>query len=227
MGYTAIFVKGGKELFRAQMVAGYQLPLTGMRKGPDGWSVEVNTRFVDKSSDIKSLFHHLFTEKRTLGGWNRRKTLESAASFDQAVQSLSAVPYCGNEFNIVGGVQKGAILARNADGLTYQLPLGQNRYIIMTNFDFIYHDKREWFDPTPANGKGLMHPRRLAAEVLLNATTTLTPGVLFSVLDDRRVMAKDTIFQVIMNVEKGLWNASLPACKECSPHDLSTSVLLI
>ena len=37
MTYNAVFVRGGKELFTAQMVAAYQQILTGIRRGSDGY----------------------------------------------------------------------------------------------------------------------------------------------------------------------------------------------
>jgi len=66
---------------------------------------------------------------------------------------------------------------------------------------------REWFDPTGGNGAG--HPRRIAAQKQLNATEVLTPEALFSVINNKGVFA-DTIFQAIINVEKGVWDVSQP-----------------
>ena len=37
---TGIFTKGGKEVFRSQIVAGYAQLITGMRKGPNGFAIE-------------------------------------------------------------------------------------------------------------------------------------------------------------------------------------------
>jgi len=113
----------------------------------------------------------------------------------------------------VSGVKKGTILARNPDGVAKALVLGQSNfecrddYIIITNFDFFYYDIREWFDPT---GGKIGRPRRIVAQRILNATQVLTPEVLFDVINTVGVIATDTIFQAIINVEKGLWNVSLP-----------------
>merc|ERR1712151_796593 len=60
------------------------------------------------------------------------------------------------------------------------------------------------------------HPRRIAAQRLLNATSALTPEVLFATISDKGVMAKDTIFQSVANVETGVFNITLPACEECN-----------
>lgn len=136
-------------------------------------------------------------------------------NYEDAIAALSSLPYSGTEYNIVSGVKKGAILARNPDGLAYQLPLSDSKkdYIIMTNFDYVYHDLREKFDPT--GGNGFLHPRRQPAEKILDKADVITPELLFSVINEKAVMAKDTIYQVMINVEAGIWNASLPACTEC------------
>lgn len=227
MTYVGIFTKGGKEIFRAQMIGGYHAVLTGMRKGPNGYGIQINTRFVDsinQAGGIKEMLHNVFTEKRNYSGWTKRKILENIDNYEAAVEAFSTKPYAATEYNIVSGVKKGTILARNPDGVAYQLPLGRNKYVIITNFDYIYHDIREWFDPT--GGKGIGHPRRPAAERILNKTDVLTPEVLFGVINDVEVMAKDTIFQVVMNVEKGLWNASLPACTDCG-RDSHASIWVV
>jgi len=213
--YSGIFKKGGQEIFRAQMMAGYSCLVTGMKMGANGFSLETNTRFPEKTGDNKEMLHNLLVEKRVLNGWTVRKTLEMAADYEAAVQMLSTTPYVAPIYNIVAGVRKGTILARGPDKVDFQLTLGQSNpecrsdYIIITNFDFWWGDIREWFDPTG----GLGHPRRLTAQKILNATSPLTPEVIFSALSAKGVMATggdDTIFQGMFNVEKGLWNISLP-----------------
>jgi len=228
--YTGIFKKSGKELFRAQMLAGYSLPATGMKMGSNGFSLELNTRFPDHKHGDEELLKNLFTEKRPLNGWVVRKVLETAADYEAAVEALSTTPYCTTEYHIIGGVRKGTILARNPDGLAYQMTLGKANYqcpedyIIITNFDYFFHDDREWFDPT--GGKGAGHPRRIAAQKILNSTKTLTPEALYATISDFEVQAKDTIFQAIMNVEIGLWNTSLPACTKCGDSKLSQTMFV-
>jgi hypothetical protein len=53
--------------------------------------------------------------------------------------------------------------------------------------------------------------RRVAAQTMLNATTVggITADVLFQTLNHKDVLA-DTVFQAIINVEKGVWNISQP-----------------
>ena len=128
-------------------------------------------------------------DKVEFAGWTRRKVFENAADYEAAVETLSTAPYISTEYNIVGGVRKGAILARNPKGLAYKMVLGESNYkcrddyIIITNFDYVYHDIREWFDPTEASGKGIGHPRRVAAQKMLNASSALTPQVLSTVIN--------------------------------------------
>jgi len=220
MAYTGIFNRNGEEVFRAQTIAGYSSILTGMRKGPNGYTIEINTRFADHVGGYREALHHLFSDKRNISGWIKRKILENIDNFEDAVEAFSTTPYPASEYNIVSGVRKGVILARNPDGLAYKLSLNKSdkRYIIMTNFDYPWHDIKEIFDPTTV--KGIFHPRRKAAQQILDDVSVLTPELIFDVLNDDGVMAKDTIFQVIMNVEKGFWNASLPACVDCGRDEL-------
>lgn len=213
MAYNAVFTRGGKEVYTAQMIAGYSAVLTGIKRGSNGYTIEINTRYGGKFGTNKELFKHLFTEKRPISGWVKRETLDNITDYEDAVQHLSTTPYAATEYNIISGVKKGVILARDPDGLAYKLELGDNRYIIMTNFDYVYHDIKEWFDPTCM--KGIGHSRRKGAEKILDKSATLTPELLFSVLNDEGVIATDTIFQAIMNVERNQYNTSLPHCKEC------------
>ena len=121
-----------------------------------------------------------------------------------------------HRYTIVSGVRKGTILSRDPDRVAHTQTLGKpnfeerSDYILMTNFDFFWHDAREYLDPTA--GLGLFHPRRVEAQRRLNATSLggITPDVLFDTINARGVIATDTIFQAVMSVEKGLWNASQP-----------------
>jgi hypothetical protein len=215
--YTGIFKKGGKEIFRSQMVAGYCQVVTGMRMGPNGYSLERNTRYPDHKDGNDAMFKNL-ADGRPLNGWVLRKIMEENADYDSAIAAIAKVPYVSTEYAIVSGVKKGIILSKNPDDVAYTQTLGQQNfderedYIIMTNFDFFDHDIREYFDPT---GGQIGYPRRVAAQKLLNSTAdkSLTPEFLFNTINAKGVLA-DTIFQAVMNVEKGLWNVSQPDLSE-------------
>ena len=151
---------------------------------------------------------------RPLNGWSVRKIIETNADYDSAVAAIRKVPYVSTEYAIISGVKKGVILSRNPDDVAFTQTLGQQNfeeredYVIMTNFDFFHHDIREYADPT---GGSVGHPRRIAAQKLLNSTAdkSLTAEFLFETINAKGVIA-DTIFQAIINVEKGLWNVSMP-----------------
>ena len=59
--------------------------------------------------------------------------------------------YASTEYAIVSGVRKGTILARNPNEVAHVQTLGKSNfeerfdYILVTNFDFFWHDIREWF----------------------------------------------------------------------------------
>lgn len=105
-------------------------------------------------------------------------------------------------------MRKGTILARAPDSVAHTLDLGvaPSGYLLVTNFDYWWHDVRAWFDPTSGH---LLRPRRMVAAKLLDAAGTLTPAVLNATINADGVLA-DTVFQAIINVEKDLWLTSKP-----------------
>lgn len=212
MVYVAKFQKGGKEIFRAQMVCGYQQVITGMKMGADGFAVERNTRYPSHPGGNNEMFTNLYSG-RILNGWTLRKILENEDTFDAAIDAIATTHFCSTEYAIVSGVKKGVILSKDPESVAHRQTLGQvnfdepEEYIIMTNFDFFFHDFREYFDPT---NHMIGHPRRIFAQKLLNASLdSLTPEVLYDTINAKGVIA-DTIFQAIMNVENGVWNVSIP-----------------
>jgi len=215
MTYNGIFYKEGKEIFTTQMIAAYSSPLTAIRRGKNGYTIEINTRYPPKEWNVKNLMRHLFEEKRTTSGWIKRKVLENIDNFEDAVTALSTRPFASSEFIIMSGVQKGVILARDPDDLYHQQTLGPNKndYIAITNFDFWDHDKKEWLDPTSIH---FGHSRRIGVERLLNKSDNINFDQLYATLNDDEVIAKDTIFQMLANVETDSYKTFLPDCKDCS-----------
>jgi hypothetical protein len=214
--YEGVFTKGGKEVFRSQMIAGYVMVITGARFSDNGYAIERNTRYTDHAKGNREMVANLL-QGRDLNGWSLRKVLEEVDNYDDAVDAIATVPYASTEYAIVSGVRKGAIFSRNPDDTAFVQTLGQanyeerDDYIIITNFDFFWNDVREWFDPT--GGGGIAHPRRIAAQKQLNSTQVLTPDVLYDVINNPGVFA-DTIFQAVINIEKGIegggWDVSQP-----------------
>jgi len=222
--YTANFKKGGQELFKGQMIAAYALPLTGLKKGSNGFSMETNTRYLDHHGGNKEWINNLLKEKRPLNSWTVRKILEQQPDFESAVKAAKEEPLVATQYLIMSGVKKGTIIARNPNDVSYQLTLGQpnyhcrDDYIIVTNFDYWYHDIREYFDPTSQLGLG--HSRRTAAQKILNSSAVLTQDVMWKTISDKGVEATDTIFQAVINVEIGMWNVTLPPCKDCGKQEV-------
>ena len=211
--YVGIFTKGGKEVFRSQMVAGYTMVVTGARFGSNGYAIERNTRYTDHWGGNLQMLEQLF-KGVPLNGWSLRKILEDTPDYDSAVSKIRSVEYASTEYAIVSGVKKGTIISRAPKSVVFTQTLGEHNfeerddYIIMTNFDFFHGDIREWFDPTGHGGFG-KPVRRVAAQKILNATSPLTQAVLFDAINAQYVIA-DTVFQAIINVEKSIWNVSQP-----------------
>jgi len=213
--YEGVFTKGGKEVFRSQLIAGYTMMITGVRMGKNGFAIERNTRYTDHWGGNSEMLKAV-TSGAELNGWQLRKVLEDIDNYDDAIKRIKTMPYASTEYTIVSGVQKGTIISRNPTNVAYEQVLGQHNfderddYIIITNFDFFWHDIREWFDPTGHGGFG-KPSRRVAAQTMLNATAEnqLTPDILFTTINYEHVIA-DTVFQSIINVEKGIWNVSQP-----------------
>jgi hypothetical protein len=207
--YNAVFKKGGKEIFTGQMIFPLQQVGTGMRRGPNGYAYEFNARYGDTAMDSKSLMLNLYKEKRKPGGWIARKILENNDNYEDAVKAFSDTPLPGKEYAILSGANDGVILARNADSVAYKMDLGKNRYILMTNFDYLYNDPKEnimWEKEVS---------RREKAQRILNASKVITPALLQQVITDDQVQIGATIFQAMMSVKHGVYNSTLPRCPGC------------
>jgi hypothetical protein len=213
--YNGVFTRGGVEIFRSQLMVGYTMVITGI-KGlgeTDGFAIERNTRFIEHKGGAEETLAQL-TSGVDLNGWTLRKVFEEESAFDSAVSRISTTPFASTEYVIVSGVQEGTILSKSCQGLAHRITLGSgpSDYIIMTNFDYYWNDVREFFDPTAGGGFG-RPTRRGEATKLLDAAVAagqpLTPDTLFGIINAPYVLA-DTIFQVVMSVEGGLWNTSIP-----------------
>ena len=79
--YNGIFQKNNTELFRAEMIAGYTMPITAVLMGKDGYAVERNTRFSDHVGGNVEVIKYLFEDRRTLNGWQIRNVLLARDSF--------------------------------------------------------------------------------------------------------------------------------------------------
>ena len=181
--------------------------------GQDGYIVERNTRYGGPDCHAQKC-----NEWPARAKWvGLRKILETTPDYETAVSKIKSSPFASTEYSIVSGVQKGTIISKAPDSVAHvqELPEGEkNSYIIMTNFDFFFHDIREFFDPTGLgpNGKhsGFGNPsRRKAAQAVLDSASALTPDLLYSTINGDWTIA-DTVFQLIGSVEKNVWNISAP-----------------
>lgn len=207
--YNAIFKKGGKEIFTGQMIFPLQQIGTGMRRGPNGYSYEFNARYGDTAMDSKTLMTNLYHERRKPGGWIARKILENTDNYEDAVKAFSNTPIPGREYAIISGVKNGVILAREPDSVAYTMDLGKNRYILMTNFDYLYNDPKEWFMWEKEVS------RRERAQRILNESKVITPALLQEVITDEQVQIGATVFQAMMSVQHNTYNTTLPHCPGC------------
>lgn len=213
--YNAVYKKGGKEVFTGQMVFPYQSVLTGIRRGPNGYAYSYNSRYGDTDDDTKYLMYNLFERNMTLSGWSVRKTMENVDNYDDALIAFRTTPYPNKEYNLISGVKKGSILARDADGVAYDLNLADAKddhpYVVMTNYDWIKNDPKEFVADPRQHGSSA----RLNAQKLLNASNRLSPQVLESVIDDEGVQEPSTIFHAMMSVEHNVYESALPHCEQC------------
>ena len=95
-----------------------------MKKGPNGFAIERNTRYPDHVKGNNEMFEHL-TSGRELNGWTLRKILETQPDFESAIDAISTAPYCSTEYAIVSGVRKGKIIARDPDSVAHVQTLGE------------------------------------------------------------------------------------------------------
>lgn len=217
--FNGVFTKGGKEIFTGQMTAISPLVLTGIRRGPNGYSTEINTRWLDHG--VQAVMEHLFKEHREPSGWLVRKVMENNVNYEDAVQAMSNAKFASPLYILMSGVKKGVILAHDPDSLAYKLEFGKKRYIIMTNYDYISPTKHKsstvnskaWLDTVELNGFG--QRQRLAADTIMNASKNVTAELLHQALNDKAVISSETIFQAIINVEKDMYKSTLPHCLDC------------
>lgn len=217
MVYDAKFMKGGKEVYTAQMVFPLLQPFTAIRRGHNGYSYQHNHRYIDSLEDGKLLMEKLYVERCIPSGWTARKILEETGNYEDAVKSFSTMRYPHPEYNLISGVRKGTILARDPDKLAYKLDLKKRRYIIMTNFDFPVDDESELLQSSKkkkTNKKKGLSPRE-RAQHLLDKGKVMSPMLMQNVLNDQDVVSNNALFEAMINVEHDKYSTTLPYCGNC------------
>ena len=207
--YEGVFTRNGSVVFRAEMVAGYVSLLTGYRPGASGYVVERNTRYPAHRGGNREMLDNLLGGV-PLSGWTLRRMIESISTYDEALARVQSAHFVATEYVVMSGVRRGHIVARDPASVAHLSTLGPAAYVIVTNFDYWWHDVREYFDPT---GGHVGLPRRVAAQRILNASLNaglaLTPELMNATISADGVLA-DTIFQAVADVEVGLWAIAQP-----------------
>jgi hypothetical protein len=210
--YNAKFVKDGNELFTAQMVYPMVIPFTAVRKGKNGYSWQPNTRYFNEQQEGMLLMKNLYMERRDPAGWSARKVFTDIDNYDDAVKAFTTMKLPGPEYFIMSGVKKGTVLARDADSLAYKMDIDEKHpYVVMTNFDYIKGDKKEWLQPTRVEGLS----SRVRVQNLLDQSDEITPELLQNVLNDRDVLSKNILYQALINIEQDKYESVLPHCHNC------------
>ena len=207
--YEGVFTRNGSVVFRAEMVAGYVSLLTGYR--PGAYVVERNTRYPAHKGGNREMLDNLL-DGVPLSGWTLRRMIEDVSTYDEALANVvESAHFVATEYVVMSGVRRGHIVARDPSNVAHLSTLGPSAaYVIVTNFDYWWHDVREYLDPT---GGHLGLPRRVAAQRILNASLNaglaLTPELMNATISADGVLA-DTIFQAVADVELGLWAIAQP-----------------
>lgn len=71
------------------MITGFQGVMTGLKKG--NYSVEVNTRFPEKMTDLTTMLKDLLLSGRELNCWAIRKVFETTNGYSAALKTLMTV----------------------------------------------------------------------------------------------------------------------------------------
>lgn len=155
----ARMTRNGTEVARSAQVMGYAPVFTGFKNG--AFAIEINTRFPEGLGGNEKMLDNLLEKRSPLITWKIRELLENATTYEEAVETLSTAEVVCTNYVVISGPGKGTILARDPSSLEHQITLQpEDKYIIITNFDYWDHDIREWFDYTTGE---IGTPRRIVA----------------------------------------------------------------
>eukprot|EP00445_Apocalathium_hangoei_P074885 CAMPEP_0204152264 /NCGR_PEP_ID=MMETSP0361-20130328/26863_1 /ASSEMBLY_ACC=CAM_ASM_000343 /TAXON_ID=268821 /ORGANISM="Scrippsiella Hangoei, Strain SHTV-5" /LENGTH=82 /DNA_ID=CAMNT_0051107191 /DNA_START=21 /DNA_END=266 /DNA_ORIENTATION=+ len=79
--------------------------------------------------------------------------METSTNYGDFAQKVSTSQLIVPMYIVISGVSKGTIIASDIGTVAHQMTLGETNlecrgvYIIITKFDYYFHDIREWFDP--------------------------------------------------------------------------------
>ena len=153
--YRGKFAQGGELLFEADMVAGLGGVVTGVKDGAFGVTVNTRSPYVKWRYDILPLLEMLVRMQKS--GYRTqtmlvRETLIKAKSYVEALDMLSNTKLVSDVYYTVSGVKRGegAILSRDPLGCAHISYLGEERFIIVTNYDYWSDHHRSDSDPRRA-----------------------------------------------------------------------------
>ena len=175
--YEGVITRNGSVVFRAEMVAGYVSLLTGYRPGASGYVVERNTRYPAHRGGNREMLDNLLGGV-PLSGWTLRRMIESISTYDEALARVQSAHFVATEYIVMSGVVE-ATSSRDPSKVAHMSTLGPAAaYVIVTNFDYWWHDVREYFDPTGGHVGLRGASRRNILNASLNAGLALTPELL-------------------------------------------------
>jgi hypothetical protein len=185
------FTRGGRVLYRGTTYAGYVGLLTGMKPGPNGFSVSADQRH--EGSKWDNVVEALFVKNATAAAWLMRRTLDSTADFAGALDILSNHPIVAPIYMILGGVSgknnEAAVITRdrNSAANVWRLDAAAGRWFeVETNWD---HWKKAGDDRRKTANDGMAKIGR----------DKMSLPAMFDVLSTPPVMNSHTTYTALMS----------------------------
>ena len=195
--YDASFYKGDKFLFTAQMLAGYQGIVSGVKFGMFGIS-QATRSYTSLEDSLSVLYYILKGNKKPT--FLIREILENLNSYEEAKNKLFNESVDAPIYYILSGLTTGSIIARDPEKVVYLTELENNKIIIQTNYDTNIEDPREKDDP-----------RRLVAEQFFKSIEKYNRDTLFEGINHEGVADEDeTIWQGIYSAQANYWYSTSP-----------------
>jgi len=205
------WTKGGKTLFKSVNFAGFVGVYNGIR--PQRFTITANERF-DLNGGYIGLLKWLLGDRSS--SWMTllvREVMETANSYDEAVQKLSVTPLIAPVYYIVGGntTGQGSIIVRargkTVDTVQLNLTDPNGWYVLETNYD--PKKKPLWIDDRRTPGNACMQK--------LGRKDVGFAG-LFNVLSSTTNLNKLTTYTTLMQVDAGSLETYIQKCPDpCWP----------
>lgn len=198
--------KGGKTVFKSVNFAGFVGVYNGVR--PQRFTVTANERF-DIDGGYVGLLKWLMGEDTAWMTLLVREVMETADSYDEAVERLSTTKLMAPVYYIVGGNSsgQGQIITRSRDKtlevthLNISQPNGW--YILETNYD-------------PSKPPLFIDDRRTPGNACMQKLTRKNVGFegIFNVLSSTTNLNKLTAYTTLMQVDTGTLETYIQKCQD-------------